>query len=187
MYVSVYWPASKSLGSKIHGINFISKHFGKGANHVKGDIRKIIIMDHQDKVLRRHVDRGGNSLAPLAASTLKDKRRGPGPALAPKGALSRFVKNLRVEWSGEGVNSTLIVRFVNIVDKKGRSFAQYHLAGVAKGSKKNQPNWSLPKRDVSGITPKGWSAIQVRFNEFIVVIGKEIVDDIMMKLFGRKH
>jgi hypothetical protein len=66
----------------------------------------------------------------------------------------------------------LVLKYVDIVNKKGQSFAQYHLTGAPKGSKKSQPNWSLPKRDVGGITPKGMAAIRARVKQFAADILK---------------
>jgi hypothetical protein len=170
MPVTVQWPASGALVKKLRAIKAMSDMSGKGANRVKGDIRKIALDDNVEKLLGRGllegVDRYGKPLAPLAKSTYQNPKRGFGPALAPRGLASRFITNLKAEWVDAGGFAMLVLKYVGIVNKKGQSFAQYHLTGCPKGSKKSQPNWSLPKRDVGGITPAGWARIRTRFKQF---------------------
>jgi hypothetical protein len=140
-------------------IQFNGRPGSRAQNACKGDLFKIIQADHVDK-MTRGVDRYGKPRAPLAASTLANKRRGPGPSLIPRGSRSRFITNFVLAWEeigGTGV-SVLVGKFVNIVNKKGQSFAQYHLTGATRRGTK----WVLPKRDVSGITPKGWAAVERR-------------------------
>jgi hypothetical protein len=79
---------------------------------------------------------------------------------------SRFITNFEVFWSEENGTPVLVGRFRDILDKKGRPFAQYHLTGCPKGSNPRRPNWSLPKRDVGGITLSGWEQIKARHRQF---------------------
>ena len=140
---------------------------GKGSARVKGDLRRIILDDNTEKLLGRGnlegVDRYGKPLAPMAKSTYQNPKRGFGPVLAPRGLASRFITNFKAEWkdSGQGF-TTLVARWVDIVNKKGQSFAQYHLTGA----KKAGTNWVLPKRDIGGISPAGFAKINARFKKF---------------------
>jgi hypothetical protein len=140
---------------------------GRKATRVKGDIRKIVEQDNVEKLLGRGllegVDRYGKPLAPMAKSTYQNPKRGLGPVLVPRGLNSRFITNFKTLWQDAGDGLTvLVMRYVNIVNKKGQSFAQFHLTGAKKPGTK----WVLPKRDVGGITPQGWARIQARFKQF---------------------
>lgn len=167
MPVKVHWKSSGALMAKLRAIQEMSDLSGKGANRVKGDIRKIVVQDNTDKLLGRGllegVDRYGKPLARMADSTFRRKSRGFGPVLAPRGLQSRFITNFQAVWVDTGRGFTgLLCRYVGIVNKKGQSFAQYHLTGAKKPGTK----WVLPRRDVGGITPKGWALIQARFRRF---------------------
>ncbi len=167
MPVNVQWRSSGALVKKLQAIKEMSDLSGKGANRVKGDLRKIVIEDNTEKLLGRGllegVDRYGKPLAPLAKSTYQNPKRGFGPALAPRGLRSRFITNFYAKWadSGQGV-TTLVCGWAGIVNKKGQSFVQYHLTGA----KKRGTNWVLPKRDVGGISPAGFAKINARFKQF---------------------
>lgn len=171
MPVYVEWSTSGALVRKMEALKQAAQLKGVTANRAKGDIRQIALDDNVEKLLGRGllegVDRYGKPLAPLAPATYKKKSRGFGPALVPRGLQSRFITHLKAVWMDIGIGFTvLVLRYEDIVDKKGRSFAHYHLSGAPMGSKKSQPNWSLPKRDVGGITPQGWAKINVRFKQF---------------------
>jgi len=168
MSARVQWPASDALAKRLKEINEAAKLSGKGANRVKGDIRRIVIEDNTDKLLGRGllegVDRYGKPLARMADSTYRKKGRGFGPVLAPKGMASRFITNFRAEWqdSGRGFN-TLVCFWLGMVNKQGQSFAQYHLTGAKKPGTK----WVVPKRDIGGVTPKGMAAIRARIKKYM--------------------
>jgi hypothetical protein len=166
MGVQVQWPASSALLRRLDAINAAVKPNSRAANRVKGDIRKIVIEDNTEKLLGRGnlegVDRYGKPLAKMADSTFRNPRRGFGPVLVPRGLSSRFITNFVAVWEG----GVLVMRYVGIVNKQGRSFVQYHLTGCPKGSNAKRPNWSLPKRDVAGITPAGFAKIRARHTRF---------------------
>jgi hypothetical protein len=96
-------------------------------------------------------------------STYQNKKRGLGPVLVPRGMQSRFITNLKAEWVNVEDFAMLTLRYVNIVNKKGQSFAQYHLTGTRRG---------LPKRDVGGVTPRGMSKIRARISQWAQDIKK---------------
>jgi hypothetical protein len=103
----------------------------------------------------------------MADSTFQNPRRGFGPVLVPRGLQSRFITHFYAKWAEASVGFTVLVcGWSGIVNKKGQSFVQYHLTGCPKGSNPKRPNWSLPKRDVSGLSPKGMAAIRARFKQF---------------------
>lgn len=127
---------------------------------VRPILERIVIKDYTDRLLREHVDKGGFALTPLAKSTLKNRRRGSGPPLAPHGAFSRFIKNLRIFWIGEGDFNLMVMQLVNVVDKRG-DITKYHLNGTK----------HIPKRDVLGIGPKAYRAMGV--------VVKKLIDDVL--------
>lgn len=162
MPLYVEWRSSKALQQRLDAIARAAGGNSKATARVKGDIRKIVIEDNTEKLLGggllEGVDRYGRPLAPMAESTYRNPKRGFGPVLVPRGLLSRFITNFRADWIG----GQLVMRYKDIVNKRGESFAQYLIRGAPKGSKPSQPNWSLPPREVDGITPRGWSEINVR-------------------------
>lgn len=156
----VYWPQSSAMLRHMREVQEACGTNSRAANRLKGELRDIVEQDNVEKLLGRGllegVDRYGQPLAPMAESTYKNPRRGLGPVLAPRGLLSRFITCFEVVWDG----GVMLMRYANMLSKDGLPFAQYHLRGCPMGSKASQPNWSLPRRDVGGITPWGWS----RFN-----------------------
>lgn len=166
MPIKVEWPISGALIRKMAAIQEAARLKGVAATRVKGDIRKIVVSDNTEKLLGRGllegVDRYGRPLAPMAESTFRNKRRGFGPVLVPRGLNSRFITHFRADWKDAGGFTTLVMGWVGVVNKKGQSFIQYHLTGARKAGTK----WVLPKRDVGGITPQGWAKIQARFRQF---------------------
>lgn len=171
MGMVVQWKNSGAITRKLQAIRASADMSGRHANRVMGDIKRIALEDNVDKLLNRGllegVDRHGKALARMADSTYRDPRRGFGPVLAPEGMNSRFIKNLQATWENSRLGRVLVMRYVGIVDAKGRSFAQYHLEGCRPGSNAKRPNWSLPRRDVAGVTPKGLAAIQARTRQFL--------------------
>ena len=164
MPLIVQFPTSPALLRRLEQLALAAKGGGPAIGWVKNDFRIIIEADHQDK-MERGVDRYGIARAPLAASTLANPKRGPNPnSLIPHGLASRFIQNFVTEWDGD----YLVQRLVGIVDKRGRSFAQYHLTGATKPGTR----WVLPKRDVGGITPKGWAQIVKRHSEYAAQVLK---------------
>jgi hypothetical protein len=166
MPLYIEWPPSSALLKRLDAINAAAGTNSRSANRVKGDIRKIVLEDNVEKLLGRGllegVDKRGQPLAPMAPSTFQNPKRGFGPVLVPRGLQSRFITCLEAIWQG----GVLVMRYAGMVNKKGQPFAQYHLTGASKGSKAKQPNWSLPKRDVGGITPAGWAKIAARHRKW---------------------
>ena len=152
----VEWRTSDALTARLDKMLRVAKGEGPEIIKFRRDIKQIVIADNADKLLKG-VDKNGNPLAPLAPSTLKNPRRGSGPPLIPRGARSRFITNFEVTWEIQGSSMALKGRYVNILSKSGRSFVQYHLNGTSR----------LPKRDVAGITPKGWQKIRERQHAFV--------------------
>lgn len=166
MPVTVQWPSSPALVRRLRDMQAAAQPNSRAANRVKGDIRKIVIEDNTEKLLGRGnlegVDRYGKPLARMADSTFRNPNRGFGPVLAPRGLASRFITNFRATWQG----GILIMGWIDILSKSGKSFAQFHLTGAPKGSNSRRPNWSLPKRDVAGVSPAGWAKIKERHTKF---------------------
>lgn len=122
---------------------------------MESDMQVIVQLDHEEMLLRG-VDRYGVPRAPLAESTLANKRRGPGPSLIPRFLSSRFATHVDILWRESSGRRMLVKDFGNILNDRGQPFAQYHLNGTPK----------MPRRDVGGITPKNMRWINDRFQEF---------------------
>lgn len=159
----VQWPGSDALIRRLSEIQAAARPGSAAVNSAKKDIRQIIIDDHSDKLMRG-VDRYGKPMAALAPSTTK-RRKGSGPPLVPRGLNSRFITHFEVNWVDSGGYRQLVARFRDINDSKGRPFAQYHMTGCPVGSNPKHPNWSLPRRDPGGITPKGWYRVIQRHKQ----------------------
>jgi hypothetical protein len=87
--------------------------------------------------------------------TSAEYRRLAGPPLAPRGAFSRVVTNLRFRW-GEpvpGLQWELIGYWDEVVNLKGQRFLHYHFDGAAGGGRARRV--VLPRRDLRGIRPDG--------------------------------
>jgi hypothetical protein len=119
----------------------------------RDDLRKTVVEDHYHMLLEGK-DRYGQPRAPLAASTLANKKRGPGPSLIPNYYRSRFIRNFEAEWlPGSGGRMVLAARYRNVLSKQGKPFVQYHMTGTKR----------MPRRDTGGITPKGWARVKQLF------------------------
>jgi hypothetical protein len=116
------------------------------------DLRLVVTEDHYHMLLENR-DRYGQTRAPLAARTLADPKRGPGPSLIPNYYRSRFLSHFEALWTTEGALMILIARYRDILSKKGKPFVQYHMTGT----------WKMPRRDTGGITPKGWAQVKKLF------------------------
>lgn len=135
-------------------------------DRLRTDVKKIAIEDNTEKLLGygssawAGVDRFGRDLAPPAQSTIDSWRLRLGRVLAPEGLRSRTITQYRAQWVWDGGVWRLILGWMGI------PWMIYHLEGRPKGSKKSQPNWSLPKRDIGGISPKGMNKVRARFERF---------------------
>jgi hypothetical protein len=114
--------------------------------------------DNRDGLLAS-TDKDGKPLAPLAASTLKNRARGNGGPLVPRGRQSRFIANYRVGSIklGDG-NYKLIGAWQDVRSKKGVAFAGFHIEGAGR----------LPVRDIAGVRPTGKAKIQAKLKEWIL-------------------
>lgn len=166
MPIYVQWAGSKALEARLKAVQDAARPGSRAVSSYRGDLARIVREDHEDKMLRG-VDRYGRPRAELAPSTLADGRRGPGPSLIPRGRASRFITHFETAWQTSAGGVMLLVgRFRDILSKRGRPFAQHHLEGCLPGSNPARPNWSLPRRDVGGITPKGWRRVVERHRRF---------------------
>lgn len=69
-----------------------------------------------------------------------------------------MITGFRVRWRREGGIWVLVAGWANVLSRQGKPFMQYHLTGA--------PKVHLPKRDIGGITPKGWKRIDSRLYRF---------------------
>jgi hypothetical protein len=113
------------------------------SNRFKARLLEIVRADHIRK-LEESVDKMGRPLAPLAPSTLKNRRRGKGGPLNPPG--SRFKTNFTASWAGGGLEGKLVL----VSGFQGIPFAIYHMTGTRR----------LPKRDLMGVTRKGMIEVE---------------------------
>jgi hypothetical protein len=77
-------------------------------------------------------------------------RKLAGPPLAPRGKSSRIIANFATRSGFDGRNWTAEAALIDVVDRKGRPFMQYHFDGAGR----------LPRRDDRGIRP--WGREQIR-------------------------
>lgn len=133
-------------------------------------LKKVIVEDNEDKLTHyggnayAGVDRFGRDLKQPAESTLKGRKGALyGFVLAPNGLASRTITCFRVKWEYSGKQWRAMIGWVGI------PWLIYHLQGCRKGSKgvdkkgRDMANWSLPKRDIGGITPKGMVRVREAF------------------------
>jgi hypothetical protein len=131
------------------------------------DVAKLATEDNTEMLLGRSSlawageDRFGRDLAQPAQSTFRAWRLRLGRVLAPEGLRSRTITNYRALWFFQSGNWRLITGWVGI------PWMIYHLQRRPRGSRSRQPNWSLPKRDIGGISPKGMKPIRERFQRFM--------------------
>lgn len=153
---------SDALARRCQEIQEAARPGSRALNAMRKDMARIVVDDHREMMLRG-VDGRGRERAQLADSTQEDRRRGPGPSLIPNRERSRFYRNVETLWQTVGGVMVLVKRLFNIVDKKGRSIIEYHLNGATKRGSR----WRLPKRDVRGITPRGWARLRERQRQFV--------------------
>ena len=123
MGIFVERPASPALWNLCRRIQDNVAPGSPVQNLIRRDIRKIAVSDHTDMLLRG-VDRYGVMRAPLAESTLANKKRGPGPSLIPRGMMSRFITHFEAVWEsdiGQGV-MFLVCRYRDILSKPSLGF-----------------------------------------------------------------
>lgn len=120
--------------------------------------REIGDLIYQDNVTARleGVDKDGQPFQPLAASTLADERRGPGPPLAPKGLSSRVIANFEVEVSRDGDSAYRIEGGWPTFDK-----IFFHVTGFQHAG----GGW-VPERNPWGIRPEAMVKIEDLFDTY---------------------
>jgi hypothetical protein len=161
--IEVQWPGSGALIRKVEAASKAAEAGSRTASWAKNDFRMLLERDNEDKFFRG-VDRYGKPFAPLAASTLAKTRNGrprPNPnPLIPHGFASRVIQCFEVAEQGRA----LVARWVGI------PWIVYHITGADKPG----TLWHLPRRDPSGVTPKGWYQIRERFRQYVrdVAAGK---------------
>lgn len=151
--VRVALKTSGLLGRRVRQIQLAAAPDSPAAQKLAVDMKRIVETGYRRMILASQ-DRFGRPLAPLAPSTLRNKKRGPDPRpLIPHGMASRFIQN--VEWAFRDGVSRLVGVF-NFTTKDGRNFAQYHILGG--------PN--LPQRDIGGLDPRTRRETTDRFARF---------------------
>ena len=176
---------SSALLKRLRAIQGNLSPRSRPVKRLRDAIEAAVIKDNTEKVLGygssalAGVDRYGKDLTPPAASTVKGWRLRIGRVLAPEGLLSRFITKFVVKWQWDGAQWRLVAGWVGALSRDGKHFIIYHLMGARKGSKgvdrlgRDMSQWSLPKRDVGGVTRKGWAEIHRAFREFAAsVAGK---------------
>jgi hypothetical protein len=150
MPVHIQWSRQSALMRRIEAVQAAGRPGSKQMNKAQSDIRKVVVEDHTRVMLSGQTKDGG-ARAPLAASTLADPRRGPGPSLVPHGSNSRYIKNFEAVWlPGGGPNPTALTLVMRYRDLP---FVVYHERG--------NPARHLPARPVGGVSSEGFREIGV--------------------------
>jgi hypothetical protein len=147
MPLYVQGPGSMALHRRVEAMRSMVRPGSRALTAVRQDLRQAVYDDHIDMLLAG-VDDRGQVRAPLAPSTIAHRRsitgRTGGPSLIPGGRGSRFITNVEVIWQRQyQAASVLVKRF------RDMAFAVYHFTGTSR----------MPRRDVSGISPRGWAKI----------------------------
>jgi hypothetical protein len=163
--ITTFYKESGALARRLKEIKDAVDPRSSKMDRLRYGINKIAKEDNTEKVLGHGlagVDRFGRPLAPLGkwAHGAAFRRRGNGPVLAPHGLESRIITHFKYAWNW--VNG----QYEFVAGWKDLPWMRYHIEGRAKGSKASQPNWSLPRRDVGGISPRGWVQVRALFNRF---------------------
>ncbi|MHC5536646.1 hypothetical protein ACYOEI_00045 [Singulisphaera rosea] len=119
------------------GLEMMLKSLKKGTGNLSvlaKPIGQILLDDNRNNL---GTDWHGNTLAPLAESTLK-RREGNGPPLAPRGTDSRIVTNAFID--ATRTTSGLVVE----LGWKGIPWLRFHTSGT---------KW-MPQRDITGVRPQ---------------------------------
>ena len=82
--------------------------------------------------------------------TTAEYKKLSGPPLAPRGLNSRIIRNYATQAGFDGNNWWVEAALIDIVNKKGNPFMQYHFEGSGR----------LPQRDMRGIRPEGMTKIR---------------------------
>jgi hypothetical protein len=167
MAITIRMTVSRDLERWVRNVTEASNASSARCSRLRFEISRAVVEDNEGKIygpggVYAGVDRFGRPLAPPAPSTLKGwARKGlVRQVLAPHGLSSRTIRNFRVRWIYGSVRWSLVAGW------EGMDWLRYHLQGAPRGSKGGQPRWSLPRRDIGGITPAGWTAIRAILYKF---------------------
>jgi hypothetical protein len=148
MPLHIEWSRQSALMRRIEAVQAAGRPGSRAMNAAQSAIRKAVVEDHT-RVLLSNQTKDGGARAPLAASTLADPRRGPGPSLVPHGSNSRYIKNFEAVWlPGGGPNPTALTLVMRYRDLP---FVIYHERGTAR----------IPARPVGGLSSEGFREIGV--------------------------
>lgn len=161
----VEWPAIPAVSRWLSDVQDALHPGSYVQRSVRDDIKKIAWLDNERKMLSG-ITRYGSLRAPLAPSTLKNKKRGPGPSLVPRGRQSRYITQYLAEWTQDGSRYIMTASYRWFVSKTGFPIPLAHEHGV--------PRRNLPARPVMGITPQGMAEIAARLSRLASQIAKGV-------------
>jgi hypothetical protein len=171
MPVLVHWQNSGALQKRLKQVAADVKPGSSKMKTFQTAVTRAVVKDNAEKLLGygssawAGVDRFGKDLAPPADSTIRSWGH-LGRVLAPRGVGSRAITAFRTRWVFDGAQMHLVAGWVGV------TWMIYHLRGCPKGSNPKRPNWSLPRRDVGGIGPKGWVDVRALFKKLAASILK---------------
>jgi hypothetical protein len=172
MPINVLWSESKSFRARLEQIKSVADPRGARVASLRGEVQRAVEKDNVEKLLGygssalAGIDRFDKDLAPPADRTIKSWRLRLGRVLAPEGLASRAITTFRVQWLDESGQWRMIAGWLGI------PWMIYHLHGAPKGSKAGQPNWSLPKRDIAGLSRAGRKEVAAAFDRFYADLRK---------------
>jgi hypothetical protein len=166
----VHWQNSGALRKRLKDIAADVQPGSGKMKRFQTALTKAVTKDNTEKLLGygssawAGVDRFGKDLAQPADSTIRSWGH-LGRVLAPHGTGSRAITRFKVRWLFDGAQMQMVAGWVGI------TWMIYHLRGCPKGSKgvdklgRDMANWSLPRRDIGGISPKGWVDVRAEFSK----------------------
>ena len=174
MPISTVWKQSGALTRRLKEISTAVDPRANRMDRFRTEIKKLAVEDNTEKLLGygsalAGIDRFGKPLAPLGkwATGAAFRRRGNGPVLAPHGLASRSITRFKVAWQWTGSQYQMVAGW------DGVKWMKYHLTGCPRGTNSKRPNWSLPRRDIGGISPKGWVKVRASFSRFVANLAKK--------------
>lgn len=163
---------SGALRRRLKEIRDAAHPQSRRVGQLRTEVKRAVEKDNVEKLLGygssalAGVDRYGKDLTTPADSTVKGWRLRLGRVLAPEGLASRAITRFKVKWIFDGSQWRMVAGWVGI------PWMIYHLKGARKGSKgidrlgRDMSNWHLPRRDIGGISPKGWVEVRAAFKRF---------------------
>lgn len=140
---------------RIRGLQRANRDAGR---EVMPALERIAWEDNRDGLLAS-TDKDGRPLAPLSAATLKDRARGSGGPLVPRGRQSRAIANYRVtSFQRQDGNWVLLGAWQNVLSRRGVPFLGFHAEGRG----------HLPVRDIFGVRPTGKQKIQAAMKAWLL-------------------